>query len=79
MGEYWCNGNIEDTEFVNTVQYLIKNDIIKLQNERIDALGTNEVPEWVKNNACWWSEDKIPDIDFIFGIEYLVNIGTIRV
>ena len=29
------------------------------------------VPDWVKNNAKWWSEDLIEDTDFINGIEYL--------
>jgi plastocyanin len=79
VGGYWCNGSIDDSEFVNAVQYLIKKDIIELKNEKLNELSSNEVPVWVKNNACWWSDDKIPDIDFIFGIEYLVNIGTIRV
>jgi plastocyanin len=79
VGDYWCNDNIEDSEFVNAIQYLIKQDVIELKIEKSDAIFSNEVPEWVKNNACWWSEDKIPDIDFILGLEYLVNIGTIRV
>jgi len=79
VGDYWCNGQIDDTEFINAVQYLIKKDIIDLKNEKSDTLFSNEVPEWVKNNACWWSQDKIKDLDFILGIEYLVNIGTIRV
>lgn len=79
VGEYWCNGDIGDADFVNAVEYLIKNDIIGLKNQKSDTVFSNEVPEWIKNNACWWSNDKIPDIDFIFGIEYLVNIGTIRV
>ena len=79
VGDYWCNGKIDDAEFVNAVQYLIKNDIIELKNEKTDALLSNEIPVWIKNNACWWAEDKIPDPDFIFGIEYLVNSGIIRV
>ncbi|HSG74296.1 MAG TPA: hypothetical protein VLA01_03760, partial [Nitrosopumilaceae archaeon] len=79
VGEYWCNDSIDDSEFVNAVQYLIKKDVIELKNDKADTLQSNQVPEWVKNNACWWSMDKIQDPDFIFGIEYLVNIGTIRV
>ena len=79
VGEYWCNDHIDDDEFVNAVQYLIKKDIIELKNEKLDSVFSKEVPEWVKNNACWWSNDKIDDPDFIFGIEYLVNIGTIRI
>jgi len=78
VGGYWCNGKIDDSEFINAVQYLIKIEVIELKNTVSDTFS-NQVPEWVKNNACWWSDDKIPDVDFIFGIEYLVNIGTIRV
>ena len=37
------------------------------------------VPEWVKNNACWWSEGSITDKDFSSGLEYLVSQGIIRV
>ena len=79
VGEYWCDDKIDDTEFVNAVQYLIKNDVIELKDEKSEIVSSEDVPEWVKNSACWWSQDKIPDPDFVFGIEYLVNIGTIRV
>ena len=38
-----------------------------------------EIPNWVKNNACWWSQDLITGEDFASGIEYLVREGIIRV
>jgi len=79
VGDYWCNDQIDDSEFINAVQYLIKIEVIELKNTISDTLFSDQVPEWVKNNACGWSDDKIPDVDFIYGIEYLVNIGTIRV
>ena len=79
VGDYWCNGHIDDTEFVNAIQFLIKNGIIELKNEKSDAILDNKVPEWIKDSACWWANDQIPDPDFIFGIEYLVNSGIIRV
>jgi hypothetical protein len=31
------------------------------------------IPDWIKNNALWWSEDQIDDSTFIQGIEYLVK------
>ena len=37
------------------------------------------IPEWVKNNAAWWSEDIISEKEFLSGIEYLVNNGIIQV
>jgi len=33
----------------------------------------SEVPEWVKNNAKWWSEGQVGDSDFISGIQYLIK------
>ena len=35
------------------------------------------IPQWVKNNACWWSQGQISDADFAAGIEYLVRAGII--
>jgi micrococcal nuclease len=39
----------------------------------------NKVPVWIKNNAQWWSENKITDSDFTQGIEYLVSNKIIAV
>jgi len=36
------------------------------------------VPEWVRNNALWWSDGLIEDKDFLSGIEYLINQGVIK-
>jgi len=30
-------------------------------------------PNWIKNNAGWWAEDKIPDSAFLKGIQYLIK------
>jgi len=76
---FWCSGQISDMEFIDTVQYLINEDIIQLKKIEYGVSNSQQVPKWVKNNACWWAEDKIPDLDFISGIEYLINIGTISV
>lgn len=43
-----------------------------------DVLGYPEsffqkVPNWVKNNAKWWSSGLIPDEDFLAGIKYLLD------
>jgi len=37
------------------------------------------IPEWIKNNAKWWSLTQISDQDFAKGIEYLVQRGIIQV
>ena len=37
------------------------------------------IPEWVKNNAKWWSEGSISESDYIQSLEYLINHGIIDV
>jgi hypothetical protein len=40
---------------------------------------TQKIPSWIKNNAKWWSEDKIADNDFVEGIKYLIKEEIIKV
>jgi len=37
------------------------------------------IPEWVKNNAKWWSEGSINDADYVKSLEYLMRHGIIDV
>lgn len=37
------------------------------------------VPNWIKNNALWWSEDKLTDNEFLTGIKYLLENEIIKV
>ncbi len=37
------------------------------------------IPEWVKNNASWWSERQIPQTEFTNGLEFLINEGIIYI
>ncbi len=42
----------------------------------INRVSTNIeilIPEWIRNNALWWSEEQIDDNTFIQGIEYLIK------
>jgi len=41
--------------------------------------GESTVPDWVKNTAGWWAEDKIHDTTFVSGIQYLIGKGIIVV
>jgi hypothetical protein len=37
------------------------------------------IPQWIKNNAKWWSEGQIGDSDFIKGIQYLMQNGIMKI
>ena len=32
-----------------------------------------EIPDWIKNNALWWSNDQISETDFVSGVEYMIQ------
>jgi len=37
------------------------------------------IPEWIKMNAAWWSQDAISDSDFVRGLEFLIQQGIINI
>ena len=69
---WWRDGQINDTTFVQGIQYLINKDVIQV-TANIESSGNKEIPSWIKENAGLWAESKISDDDFIFGLTYLVN------
>ena len=78
VSNLWCSSEIKDAEFLNALQYMIKNEIISVDSKVKIYSEKRDIPNWVKNNTCLWSDDKISDIEFISGIEYLINTGAIR-
>ena len=62
----------------NYHEFATKNVKKYLYNEadkpKIFTLNIPEtVPAWIKNTAGWWSTDKIPDEEFLKGINFLIN------
>ena len=41
----------------------------------LPSVSAQLVPEWVKNNAGWWSEGLIDDTAFLQGIQFLIKEG----
>ena len=41
--------------------------------EQASEIAQKKVPEWIKNNAKWWSEGQIGESDFVSGIQYMVK------
>ncbi len=41
--------------------------------------GISFIPDWIRNNAIWWSESKIPDDTFVLGISYLLQSGILQI
>ena len=61
---------------------MIQKGIINIpDSEKIQVTGSGDpvIPDWVKNNSRWWSEDRITEQDFVLGLEWLIKEGIIRV
>ena len=41
--------------------------------------GNLEIPQWIRDNAKWWSEGLITDQDYINGLQFLIQKGIIKV
>ena len=82
---WWASGVISENEFLSGIEYLVNNNIILLDfvpcNDKIQSqyVDTKSVPDWIKNNANWWSEDLIEDTDFINGLQYLIEHKIIKI
>ena len=77
--KWWADGTIEDSDFVQGVQYMINNNIIQIPQTAQGERSSQEIPVWIKNNAKWWADGTISDMDFIQGIQFLIKNGIMTV
>ena len=45
----------------------------------IEKVKEPQIPEWIRNNAKWWSEGNIGDSDFTGGIQYMIKENIISI
>ena len=64
--------NLGDNNLANTSIPIIINN---LTHENYDI----SIPEWIRNNAKWWSDGKIDDSTFIQGIRYLIQEKIMKI
>jgi len=75
---WWAADQISETEFVNAVEFLVKENIIQV-NVSQTSETSDGVPEWVKNTAGWWAADQISETEFVNAIKFLIESGLINI
>jgi len=81
--DWWSSGLISDKEFANGIGYMVKEKIIQVENMDFDSQGklvisdNLQIPDWIKNNARWWSSGTITDDDFKSGIQFMLQENII--
>ncbi len=76
---WWADGQIDDTAFVSSVQYMIEQRIISVPSTTRSSSTSDTIPDWVKNNAGWWADGTISENDFVNGLQYLIKMGIMQV
>ncbi len=76
---WWATGQIQDSDFISGIEFLITEDIIAIPPTQSSQGTSQEIPSWIKNNAGWWADGLIEDVDFVSGIQYLISNGIMKV
>ena len=77
---WWANGDIDDNSFVQGIQFMIKEGLMKIPvTEQGSGSQDNNIPDWVKNNAGWWANGDIDDNSFVQGIQFMIKEGLMKI
>ena len=80
LAQMWINEPlVTDKDFARAIEYLIQKEIIKIPYTEPEGETIASIPDWVKNNAEWWIDEKISDTEFTLSLQYLVKKGIITV
>ncbi len=69
--KWWAEGSTSDSEFVQSVQYLIQQGTLKIPIYYSKSMTTQTLLPWLKNNAGLWASGKMSDDDFVKALQYL--------
>ncbi|HUL51705.1 MAG TPA: hypothetical protein VLT10_00360 [Verrucomicrobiae bacterium] len=77
--QWWSQGQVGDSEFVQGIQYLIQNKIMQIPQTMQGYGSTTQIPYWIKINAGLWASGQISDDEFVKGIQYLITNGILKI
>jgi len=58
---------------------MLENNIIMVSTSSTGNISDEDIPDWIRNNAHWWSQDLISEDEFINSLEYLIQEGIITI
>jgi len=64
---------IKASDATETAQTTFNLGTETLQKPETSSDSKTSIPEWIRNNAKWWSEGLIGDSDFTSGIQYMIK------
>ncbi len=78
--KWWSQNQVGDSDFVNGIQYLIQQGIMKIPATSITSVSSShQIPSWIKSNAGFWAQGQISDDDFVKGVQYLISSQIMKI
>ena len=65
--------NLLETYFLAGIEYLVEKGVLTTDLAEETKNQEYKIPDWVKNNAKWWTDNKISDEEFLNGMQYLIE------
>ena len=76
---WWGIGKITDQEFLSTLDYLIKNDMIKIpKDSSFENTKELKMLSWVRGNLNTWSQEGVSNLDFFKNMNWLIENKFIK-
>jgi hypothetical protein len=74
---YWADGVTSDAEFINAIQFLIKEGIIQIPPTTQGTGDAAEIQPWIKTSVGYWADGVTSDAEFVNAIQFLIKEGII--
>ncbi|MHB8601450.1 MAG: hypothetical protein ACYC6W_06905 [Nitrosotalea sp.] len=75
----WSQGDVQDTEFANAIQYLITNGIMNIPHDVSGNSSSQAIPTWLKHSTAMWADGQTTDNEFVQSIQWLITKGIVQV
>jgi len=77
---WWQQKQIDDSDFVAGIQYLINESIIRMpETETSGNVASEDIPNWIREVAGYWANDSITDAEFVQSMQWLISNGVMVV
>ena len=76
---FWVDGFSSDAEFVNAIEFLIKEGVIVIPPTAAGGETAAEIPSWIQTTAGFWVDGFTSDEEFVTAIQWLIENGIMRI
>ncbi|MDA7953728.1 MAG: peptidase [Nitrosopumilus sp.] len=75
----WVDGSIDDATFAGSLQFLINQGVISVDDTEQGAATSSGIPAWIKQSTGLWVDGQVDDATFAGSLQFLIREGIIQV